>query len=66
MYVRIVRPPPKVLGSYDISGLQMHCAYEVTAPLGDLLIMHGFAIIERRLGAETPLPQRRKPKPPRA
>jgi hypothetical protein len=66
MYVRIVQPMPARLGGFDVSGLRMHCAYDVTEALGELLVMHGFAIIERRLSPD--MADRRNPtrKLPRA
>ena len=65
MYLRIVRPMPAELEGHDVSRLQMHVAYEVAAPLCDLLVMRGFAIVERRLGTELPSAESPKPTPDR-
>ena len=61
MYLRIVRPVPHELEGYDVSRFRMLVAYEVAAPLCDLLVMHGYAVLDIRPTA-APDP-RNMPKP---
>ena len=63
MYIRIVRPVPSELEGYDVSRFQMHVTYEVSAPLCDLLVMHGYAVLEVRPTDTPDWRHLHKPKP---
>ena len=54
-YLRIVRPLPAQLDGYDLSRFQMFVTYEVASPLCELLVMHGYAVLDTRPGDTHPL-----------